>query len=197
MTRYEKTKNFIIDKLSRELPSNLYYHGVHHALDVLGAAEQLGLQEKISDHELELVRVAVLFHDSGFIQGAKNHEQTGCELAKKNLPVFGYTNEEIDTICGMIMATAYPQKPKNHLEEIVCDADLDYLGRDDFFTIGNTLLKEMNTNGSVTTEDDWNKLQESFLGSHHYFTETANRLRNKKKQEHLEKIRQMNRGVRS
>ena len=89
------------------------------------------------------------------------------------------------------------QQPKNHLEEIVCDADLDYLGRDDFFSIGNNLLKEMNTNGSIKTEADWNELQEKFLDSHHYFTKTANRLRGKKKQEHLEKIRQMNRGVRS
>jgi HD superfamily phosphohydrolase len=166
---------------------------VHHVLDVLEAAERLGKNEKISEKEMELVQVAVLFHDSGFIQGSKNHEQVGCELAKKNLPGFGYHDDEINSICGMIMATAYPQKPKNHLEEIVCDADLDYLGRDDFFIIGNTLLKEMNTNGSVTTEADWNKLQETFLGSHHYFTETANRLRGKKKQEHLEKIKQINR----
>ena len=197
MTRYEKTKSFIVDKLSRELPSNLYYHGVHHVLDVLSAAEMLSREEKISEEETELVKVAVLFHDSGFIEGAKNHEQRGCDLAKKKLPDFGYSNDEINAICGMIMATSYPQQPKNHLEEIVCDADLDYLGRDDFFTTGSTLLKEMNTNGSVQTEDDWNKLQESFLNSHRYFTDTANRLRNKKKQEHLEKIRQMNREVKN
>jgi len=193
MTRYEKTKEFVIDKLTRELPSNLYYHGVHHVLDVLAAAEMLGRQEKISEKEMELLRVAVLFHDSGFTVTPKNHEQIGCDLVKKNLPGFGFTNEEIETICGMIMATEYPQKPKNHLEEIICDADLDYLGRDDFFSIGNSLLKEMNTNGSITTQAGWNKLQESFLESHHYFTKTANQLRGEKKQEHLEQIREMNR----
>ena len=197
MTRYEKTKNFIVDKLTRELPSNLYYHGVHHVLDVLSAAEMLGKEEKISESEMELVRVAVLFHDAGFTVSPKNHEQIGCQLVQNKLPGFGYNNDEINSICGMIMATTYPQQPKNHLEEIVCDADLDYLGRDDFFTIGNTLLKEMNTNGSITSEADWNKLQESFLESHHYFTNTANRLRNKKKQEHLEKIRELNRGIKN
>jgi hypothetical protein len=71
------------------------------------------------------------------------------------------------------------------------------LGRDDFFTIGYSLFKEMNTNGSVTTEAEWNMLQETFLNSHHYFTKTANRLRNPKKQQHLEKIRELNRGVKS
>src|SRR5262245_55819701 len=125
MTRYEKTKDFILDKLSRELPANLYYHGVHHVLDVLSAAEMLGGEEKISEKEMELVKVAVLFHDAGFTISPKNHEQIGCDMVKTNLPGFGYQEDEINIICGMIMATAYPQKPKNHLEEIVCDADLD------------------------------------------------------------------------
>src|SRR5262245_4945060 len=127
MTRYEKTKSFIVDKLTRELPSHLYYHGVHHSLDVLSAAEMLGREEKISDKEMELVKVAVLFHDSGFTVSPKGHEEIGCDLVRKNLPGFGYNSDEINSICGMIMATAYPQKPKNHLEKIVCDADLDYL----------------------------------------------------------------------
>jgi len=197
MTRYEKTKNFMVNKLNKGLPENLHYHSVNHVLDVLTAAEMLGEKEKISEKEMELVKVAVLFHDSGYLVSSKEHEQLGCELAKKELPGFGYSNDEIDSICGMIMATRYPQTPKNHLEEIICDADLDYLGRDDFFTTGNTLLKEMNTNGSIQTEADWNKLQESFLTSHRYFTDTANRLRNKKKQEHLEKIRQMNRKIKN
>jgi len=195
MNRYEQTKQFIIGKLTRGLPSNLYYHGVHHVLDVLVAAEMLGKQEKVSEKEMELLRVAVLFHDSGFTITPKNHEQLGCDLVKETLPGFGYTNEEINIVCGMIMATAYPQKPKNHLEEIICDADLDYLGRDDFFTIGSSLHKEMNTNGSVKTEAEWNRLQEDFLDSHHYFTKTANRLRGQKKEEHLEKIREMNRAL--
>jgi putative nucleotidyltransferase with HDIG domain len=125
MTRYEKTKTFIVDKLSRELPSNLYYHGVHHSLDVLSAAEMLCREEKIPDTETELVRVAVLFHDSGFTITPKNHEQLGCELVRKKLPGLGYSDDEINSICGMIMATTYPQKPKTPLEEIVCDADLD------------------------------------------------------------------------
>src|SRR5436189_69783 len=65
MDRYGKTKKFILDKLKAELPETLYYHGFHHVLDVLGAAELLGKKENISEKEMELLRVAVLFHDSG------------------------------------------------------------------------------------------------------------------------------------
>lgn len=194
MTRYEQTKNFILEKLKTGIPETLFYHSVGHVLDVLSAAEMLGKNEKIIEPEMELLRVAVLFHDSGHMVSAKNHEQIGCDIAKAELPRFGYNEKEIEIICGMILATRYPQKPNNLLEQIICDADLDYLGRDDFFSIGNNLMKEMNLNGSIKDEEDWNKLQENFLMSHHYFTRTANELRSKKKLEHLEKIREMNRG---
>ena len=194
MTRYERTKNFMVEVLKSGIPETFFYHSVDHVLDVLSAAEMIGEKEKISESDMELLRVAVLFHDSGFTVNLKNHEEIGCELAKEHLPGFGYKGEEIEKICGMILATCYPQKPNNLLEQIICDADLDYLGRDDFFSIGNNLMKEMNLNGSIKDERDWNKLQEIFLMSHHYFTRTANELRSKKKLEHLEKIREMNKG---
>ena len=192
MTRYEQTKSFIVEKLKSGIPETFFYHSVGHVLDVLSAAEMIGEKENISVADMELLRVAVLFHDSGFTINPKNHEELGCGLAKEYLPRFGYNQDEILVICNMILATRYPQKPNNLLEQIICDADLDYLGRDDFFTIGNNLMKEMNLNGSIKDEREWNNLQESFLNSHHYFTRTANELRNKKKLEHLQKIMQKN-----
>ena len=140
---------------------------------------------------MELLRIAVLFHDSGFTVGPKDHEERGCNMAREILPGFDYSEDEIETICGMILATKYPQKPNNHLEEIICDADLDYLGRDDFFEIGNTLFKEMKEQGSLSDEDEWNRLQESFLVSHSYLTKSAISLRNAKKQEHLDMVRKV------
>jgi uncharacterized protein len=190
MERYEKAKDYILGRLQAELSSGLYYHGFHHVLDVLSAADMLGRMEKITPNEMELLRIAVLFHDSGFIVSPKEHEARGCDFARTNLPDFGYSNEEIKTICGMIMATKYPQQPKNHLEEIICDADLDYLGRDDFFEIGNTLFKELNEQGVLSNANEWNNLQEEFLLSHKYFTRSATDLRKVKKEEHLNKIRE-------
>jgi uncharacterized protein len=187
--RYGRAKKFIIEKLEKGIPANLYYHGVHHVLDVLSATERLGEMEKINVHDMELLRLAALLHDSGYTISQQQHEARGCDIAKETLPKFGYSEKEIETVCGMIMATQYPQKPHTHLEEIICDADLDYLGRDDFFVIGATLYKELRENGAVSGEQEWNKLQESFLSSHSYFTQSANELRKAKKETHLEQIR--------
>ena len=181
----------MIDKLKAGLRSTLYYHGLHHVIDVLNAAEMIGEKERISDSEMELLKVAVLYHDSGFIVDSVDHESRGCAMAEETLPGFGYNNKEIETICGMIMATKYPPHPNNLLEEIICDADLDYLGRDDYYKISETLFKELSHFGLLKDEQDWNKLQEKFLSGHRYFTKTSMELRDAKKAEHLDRIKRM------
>jgi uncharacterized protein len=195
MSRYENTKTYIIARVKSGFSEKLYYHNLHHILDVLDAAENIARKENIQNHEMELLRVAVLFHDVGFIVNSVNHEEIGCTMVRESLPGFGYTQEEIDTICGMILATKYPHQPKNLLEEIICDADLDYLGRDDFFSIGQTLYRELHAHGIVSNEQEWNRMQEEFLNSHRYFTATAKGLRNARKQEHLMRIRETVRSV--
>ncbi len=190
MNRYEKAKQHILDFLRLELPPTLYYHSYNHVLDVLNAAEVYLESEGVAHRDAELLRVAVLFHDSGFTIDSREHEKLSCDIARKKLPEFGFNAEEIEKICSIILATKYPQSPHDLLEKIICDADLDYLGRDDFFETGGKLLKELNESGRFKTEKDWNHFQEKFLSAHHYFTDSAKALRQAKKLEHLEKIRE-------
>lgn len=183
--QFKNAGKFILNKLGDELPQQLFYHSVEHIQDVYAAAEKLGKQENISGYEMKLLLTAAWFHDSGFLKGAKNHEEESCRIAKQFLPNYDYTEEEIDCICGMIMATKIPQSPKNHLEEILADADLDYLGRDDFFTIGDKLFAELSIFGFLNTKDEWDRLQVRFLESHHYFTKTAVQQKQALKEAHL------------
>jgi len=183
--QFEKVKEFILAKLKNELPENLTYHSLGHIKDVYKAAQLLAELEQVSGEDLTLLLTAVLFHDSGFLIKQKEHEQLGCDIARKYLPEYDYTTQQIERICGMIMATRIPQTPHNKLEEIICDADLDYLGRDDFFKIGNYLYDELCMYGLIQTENDWNQLQVRFLENHSYFTASAQKLRKAKKEEHL------------
>jgi uncharacterized protein len=186
---FTKAKYFILDKLASELPPQLSYHSVDHILDVYSACEMLAKAENIEGAELELLLTAALYHDSGFLVQSTDHEKISCEIVQTHLPGFDYSAEQVDMICGMIMATRLPQSPKNKLEEMLCDADLDYLGRDDFFVIGNKLFSEFRITGIVTSEQEWNQVQLDFLESHRYFTPTANKLRKQKKDDHLSEIR--------
>ena len=131
-----------------------------------------------------------MYHDCGFMVQSKEHEKIGCDIARESLPRFGYTAEQVERICGMIMATRIPQTPHNLLEEIIADADLDYLGRDDFWSIGNRLFTELQMYGIIQTEEEWNALQLRFLEQHHYFTATAINTRKQKKDEYVAILKQ-------
>ncbi len=186
---FEKVKKFILKKLKNELPKNLTYHSAEHIKDVYSSAETIARLEKVDGEDLTLLLTAVLFHDAGFLRQQKDHERVSCEIAAETLPQYDYTPEQIERICGMIQATKIPQTPHNRLEEIICDADLDYLGRDDFFKIGNGLYEELCMYGIIDSEHEWNKLQVRFLEKHKYFTKSARKLRKPKKDEYLAMVR--------
>jgi uncharacterized protein len=185
MDDLKEVKKFILHKLKKELPKSLTYHSTEHIKDVYRSAKKLAKMEKVKGEDLMLLLTAVLFHDSGFLWQQYQHEMVSCEIVNKYLPGFGYSQEQIDRICGMIMATKIPQTPHNLLEQIICDSDLDYLGRDDFFQIGNGLYKEMCMYGIINNENDWNRLQVRFLENHTYFTESAKKLRKARKEEYI------------
>ena len=178
----------IFDKLDAELPKHLYYHNTKHTIDVLSQVELIGIIEGISDKDLLLLKTAALFHDIGQIHKSAGHEEIGCEYTKEYLPKYGYTDKEIEIINGIIMATQLPPKPETLLQKIICDADLDYLGRSDFIPVSDTLFKELSEQNIITDINEWNKLQVKFLSSHSYFTESAAKLRDINKQEQIKRL---------
>lgn len=185
----QQAREFILDKLNKELPEHFYYHNATHAIDVYTAARLIAESEGIGAHETHLLITAALYHDSGFLIGGQtDHELRSCEIARLNLPGFGYSPEDIEQVCDIIMATKLPQSPHNHLGEIICDADLDYLGRNDFFVLSKKLFSELVITDGLKTEQEWNERQIAFLENHHYFTKTAIELRGTAKQQHLKEI---------
>jgi uncharacterized protein len=187
--QFEEAGKFILNKLAHELSPNLTYHNVTHTEDVYSAAEVIAKAEGINDAGIKLLLTAAWYHDSGYLKGTLGHEEESCRIAKDILPNYGYTANEIDLICGMIRATKIPQSPKTPLESILVDADLDYLGRDDFFVTGKRLYNELILAGGIADPYEWNKLQLKFMENHHYFTKTAINLRQAKKTANMEQIK--------
>lgn len=185
----QAAETYILGRLRDGLPAHRSYHSHDHTLDVYRTAITIALAEGVGGEDMDLLKTAALFHDSGFLIQDNEHEQGSCMIAREALPGFGYTDAQIDRICVMIMATRIPQDPVNELSRILCDADLDYLGRPDFVRIGSTLFTEMKHYGVLSTEREWNELQERFLERHKYFTATNKRLREPVKQEHLAAVK--------
>ncbi|MCC6720584.1 MAG: HD domain-containing protein [Bacteroidia bacterium] len=185
----ESAKNYIINLLKEKLPAYLTYHSLEHTIDVYNETERIAKSENItSEHDKILLLTAAAFHDSGFIESELSHEQQSCIICTNVLSEFDYNDKEISKICEIIMATKIPQTPLCNLAEILCDADLDYLGRTDFESISNSLFEEFKYRKIVSDNKSWDLIQFNFFNSHKYFTKTNQNLRTQQKAINLQKI---------
>ena len=189
---YNKAKDWIISRLVKDLDPTLTYHNIDHTIDVLGSTTKIAKSENITGDQLLILQTAALYHDSGMLRLYKGHEMKSTEIVKEVLPTMNYSDKAITSICNMILTTELPQNAKSIDEMILCDADLDYLGRDDFFWIGQSLRLEWNRlDIRKTTLKEWYELQIEFLEAHTYFTSTAQKSRNQGKQKNIEQVYQL------
>lgn len=186
---YEGVKKFILNKLKRELDPRLTYHSISHTLDVLESAIRLAELENLSPKDILLLKTACIFHDSGMLVTYRGHEEASIEICRQTLPSFNYNQEDTGIVCRMILTTKLPQCASEHLDKILCDADLDYLGRPDFFMIAHRLKYEWDIlNIHPTTLMEWYNIQRDFLSAHEYFTVSALKLHQSNKMENLKQI---------
>jgi len=187
---YFKAERRIMKILEKELDLNLYYHCLEHTSDVVRAAESIAIQEGVTDEALFLLKSAATYHDAGFVKVYDDNEEVGAQMASDILPEYGYTHNQVKIVKELIFVTRIPHKPKNHLEEIMCDADLDYLGRNDFHQISDRLCRELMERGKIKNHRHWDEVQVSFFKLHKYFTTSSKNLRDAKKTQNLKEIKE-------
>ena len=187
---YQELYDDVFHILRSQLPPYLTYHTPEHTLHVIEKTGLIAQQENVNGRELYLMKIAALFHDIGFIRQAKNHEEISCEICSLKLVRYDFPTHEIESICDMIMATKIPQQPKNLLERIVADADLEYLGTDQFYPISQTLYHEFKHYDPQLTIERFNELQINFILRHHYHTDYCIANREEMKQKHLQELMQ-------
>lgn len=174
-----------LDRL-QQLDVHYTYHNVAHTLDVLAQSERIAQREKITDEQdLLLLKTAALYHDSGFLKTYSGHEKASCMLFREDAVHFGFTIQQSEIIEGLIMSTQVPQRPVGILQEIICDADLDYLAREDFFTLADGLRREFIYYKVVADDAEWEAIQLKFFETHHYHTHTSKMQREPSKQTHF------------
>ena len=187
---FDHMRQDVIQRLKANLPDEIVYHDLFHTLNVEKAVIRLAQLEGIFEEELLLLRTAALYHDIGFIYTNENNELHAVRLMEKILPTFGYTDIQIQLIRGLILATSGYREPQTLLEQIICDADHDYLGRADYYTIAAKLRSELENYGTVLTENDWLKLQIRYLeNTHRYFTIPAISIRERGKQNRISELK--------
>jgi predicted metal-dependent HD superfamily phosphohydrolase len=181
---------YIRELFRDELPEGIKYHDANHTLHptkgVVASANRIAISENISERDRELLITAAYFHDTGYIREYEKNEPIAARMAGRILKLIGYKPNEVVKVQNMILATDLEHEPKTHVEKILCDADLDHLGREDFFKFDGKLRDGWRSKGiDVSDEAKWYRGTLEFIKKHQYYTESQKKLREKGKQKNI------------
>jgi uncharacterized protein len=189
---FEASWVYVLRRMDQELSPQLTYHSLDHTRhEVVPAAERLASREGLGEEAFLLLKTAAFFHDVGFIVQYDGHEDASVRIATNILPTYRFQPAEVDIVCKAIVATRLPQSPTNLLEKILTDADLDVLGKENFFPRSKDLQRELAALGRGMDDEQWYASQVKFLKGHTYWTTSARELRDAQKQRtiaHLERL---------
>ena len=192
-SRLKKIDQYIRSLFKDELPVAIKFHDADHTLHpargVVANANRIAISEKISEQDRELLIAAAYFHDSGYIREYGKNEPIAARIAGRILKLIGYKPGEIKKVQNMILATDLGCEPETHLQKILCDADLDNLGRKDFFKLDAKLREGRRIRGLDVSDDvKWYKGTLEVMKNHKYYTESQIKLREEEKQKNMKKL---------
>lgn len=186
----KKAEQFIVGLFHSQELKNHVYHDVTHIQNVVESVATIGKAEGVSEEELEILLIAAWFHDSGYIKKVEGHEELSAEYAEEFLRKNNYPQSKTQKVVGCILSTKVPQRPRNLLEKIICDADLSHLGKKNFKDRNNLFREEFEFHyGKPLTEFQWLEKSIDFLTQHNFFTNYAIKELEPQKKENLSTLR--------
>lgn len=166
------------------------YHSIDHTNNVLQGVQDIGELEQISPVDMEMLQIAALFHDTGYVSNPTYHEEIGADNATTYLKTLSYPAERIKVVRELILSTKMTKVPQDDLQGIICDADLSHVGRKDFLEISELLRREMDVMQGVQFSDiEWSQNNLQFLSDHKWNSKGGKKLYNKKKKENVQVLK--------
>lgn len=180
---------FISNLFSEKLSRSYYYHDFQHALKVKKYVELIGADTKLTDEEMNILRLSALFHDIGFVVSAESHEEEGVKIVSDFLKDHLIDQNTINHVSDIILATKIPQKPKDKLAEILCDADLMYIASDDCHEQIELMFEETMANHPNSNNRNIFDLESiRFFAAHTFFTDYGKTILQPKKADACERM---------
>ncbi|GEN77785.1 Pycsar system effector family protein [Chryseobacterium hagamense] len=190
MTILHKAKDYVETLFKDKLSSVYFYHNFIHTTFTVNKAEEILRNTEVSVEDQEKVLLALWFHDTGYIECAKEHEEAGVRIAERFLKDEHYPEAGIEEISRLILATKIAYKPQNLLEKIVKDADCSHFASHDYNDISDALRKEWElTNVRCYSNDEWNAGNLDMLkNKHRFYTDYAKKNWQPLKEKNIKRI---------
>lgn len=190
MNILQKAKDYVETLFKDKLSSVYSYHNFIHTTFTVNKAEEILRSTPLSEEDQEKVILALWFHDTGYIECAKNHEEAGVKIMKNFLQQENYPENYIEDVSKLILATKITYVPQTLLEKIVKDADCSHFASHDYNDISDALRKEWElTNVRCYSNDEWNAGNLDMLkNKHQFYTEYAKKEWQPLKEKNIKKI---------
>jgi len=182
---------YVSHLLDHKLSKNCLFHTKKHTLEVLRNTEIIAEYSNLKEDDINILRVAALFHDVGYINTYENHEDESAVYAAEFLDSKNVESSVIKQVTDSIMATKMPQNPRNELSRILCDADLMNMTFDDYMEQIDLMRQEWEKIGKArlnTHEFHLNSLK--FFKAHQYHSEYGKKVLQPKKEQTELKIKE-------
>lgn len=189
-TLVEEAKQYVSVLLTSELSDKCLFHTINHTLEVLNNAEVIATYCKVNGEELNLLRLAALFHDVGYVDSYDDHESYSAKRAREYLEIRMDDKQAISQIERAILSTKVPQSPEDKISKMLCDADLMNLTFDDYFEQIDLMRMEWEQVGNtkLSRQQVYIKTLE-FFQTHQYHSRYGKEILQPKKEQTERKIK--------
>nr|WP_321221874.1 Pycsar system effector family protein [uncultured Psychroserpens sp.] len=186
----KKTEEFVFDLLKKDLDPIYLYHNYKHTERVLKSTREIIENTEVTKDEAQILEIAALLHDTGYTQGAEDHEEKGVKIATDFLTEQGADKALIDAVNTCIMETKFKEVPTTKLGKIIRDADASHFGKKYFEEASEFLRKELELRGVATyTPTEWRNENIKVLSKkHQYYTDYALKNWQSRKDKNLAKL---------
>jgi len=185
--------NKMAKAILKSLPEDLSFHNTDHTQYVVEGVQIIGEKSyDLSKEEIEILKIAAWYHDTGFIKKRNGHEFVSKKFARNFLKVNGYSDDKIKQVCCCIEATRLDKNPESKLEKVISDADLRHLSDQKYPLFAEKLRIELEaTSGLKISKEEWIRENIYFLKNHRYYTPYGRQVLEKRKQDNIEKLKRM------
>jgi len=193
MNIVQKAEGFIFNLCKDKLSPDYIYHNFNHTLRVVNSVKTFTKEEEVEDEDAEMLVLAALFHDAGYVEGPEGHEERGAQIAQEFLIENGYPAEKADTVANLIRMTKLNSEPQTHLERIIRDADCAHFADKNFIALSELLREEWRlTEDKTFTELEWALGNRKMLMlDHRFFTKYGQEILQPVKEENIAKLQEI------
>ncbi|CAM3820945.1 Pycsar system effector family protein [Pontibacter korlensis] len=183
----ERTHVYVAHQLPTNGLDTAHALTLEHTRALVAVAEEVGRSVRLNEHDMQLLLLAAWLYD------LSNHQNSSPEEVKPSpaaqfLESSGLTAADINTVMQCIVATQYPQQPKNLLEEVLCDAVASFMASKDYLL--HEERKAGLTPGALNEELKWIDEQRTLLKKHSYFTSYARHTFSAGKEKNIKTLKQ-------